>query len=69
MAVLDISQPVNDRTLRTWQEIAREVTKEDDPAKVRKLSVELNEAMLEEERRKVRLRFGHAAAPGAQCLT
>ena len=62
MAVHDVSQPANGRTLRTWQEIAREVTQEHDPAKVRTLSAELNQAMLEEERRKVRLRFGHAAA-------
>ena len=33
-------------------------TQEQDPAKVRKLSAELNQAMLDEERRKVRLRLG-----------
>lgn len=43
---------------RSWQEIAQEVTNEHDPVKVRKLSVELNQAMLDAERRKVRLRFG-----------
>jgi len=58
MAIQDVSQIENDRTLRSWQEIAREVTQEQDAAKVRKLSAELNQAMLDEERRKVRLRFG-----------
>ena len=69
MAVPDISQSANGRTLRTWQEIAREVMQEHNPDKVRRLSAELNQAMLEEERRKVRLRLGDATAiPGARRL-
>jgi hypothetical protein len=58
MAIQDTTQTSNSRPLRSWQEIAREVTQEQDPIKVRKLSAELNQAMLDEERRKVRLRFG-----------
>jgi hypothetical protein len=58
MAIQDISQPADSEIRRSWQEIAREVTQEQDPARVRKLSAELNQAMLDEERRKVRLRFG-----------
>jgi hypothetical protein len=50
MAIQDISQPVNSENQRSWQEIAREVTQEQDPARVRKLSAELNQAMLDEER-------------------
>jgi hypothetical protein len=46
------------KTQRSWQEIAREVAQEQEPAKVRRLSGELNQAMLNEERRKVRLRLG-----------
>ncbi len=58
----DTMQTAESKTLRSWQEIAREVTQEQDPAKVRKLSAELNQAMLDEERRKVRLRLGCWAA-------
>jgi hypothetical protein len=57
MAIQDMSQATNSKTQRSWQEIAREVTQEQDPTKVRKLSAELNQAMLDEERRRVRLRF------------
>jgi hypothetical protein len=58
MATQDMSQTANSGTQRSWQEIAREVTQEQDPTKVRKLSVELNQAMLDEERRRVRFRLG-----------
>lgn len=57
MAIQDTSQTADTRTLRSWQEIPREVTQEQDPVKVRKLSAELNQAMLDEERREVRLRL------------
>jgi hypothetical protein len=57
MAIQDTTQTANSKTPRSWQEIAREVTQEQDPVKVRKLSAELNQAMLDEERLKVRLRF------------
>jgi hypothetical protein len=57
MAIRDLSQTVHGETRRSWQEIAQEVTQEQDPTKVRELSVELNQAMLDEERRKVRLRL------------
>jgi hypothetical protein len=53
MAIQDMSQTASE-TQRSWQEIAREVTQEQDSTKVRKLSAELNQALLEEERRKVR---------------
>jgi ribosomal protein L31E len=42
---------------RTWQEVAAELSKEHDPQKVITLSRELNEAMLEEERRKAQERL------------
>ena len=57
MAIQDTSQTADTRTLRSWQEIPREVTQEQDPVKVRNLSAELNQAMLDEERREVRLRL------------
>jgi hypothetical protein len=58
MAIQDTTKMADSGTLRSWQEIAREVTQEQDPVKVRKLSAELNQAMLDEERRKVRVRLG-----------
>ena len=42
---------------RSWQEIAAEISLERDPHKVTQLSRELNDAMLEEERRKAKDRL------------
>ena len=58
-AIQDTTQTADGKTPRSWQAIAREVTQEQDPVKVRKLSAELNQAMLDEERLKVRLRLGY----------
>jgi len=43
---------------RTWQAIARQVEQEQDVNKMLELSAELDQALLEEERRKVRRRLG-----------
>jgi len=43
---------------RRWQEIAQQVTQENNPTKMIKLIKELNEAMLAEEREKVQPRLG-----------
>jgi len=40
-------------TPKTWQDIARDIEQEESPLKIRALAHELNEAMLDEERRKV----------------
>ena len=48
MAIQDTRRTADSGTLRSWQEIAREVAQEQDPAKVRSLSAELNLAMLDE---------------------
>ena len=45
-----------------WVEIAQQVTQEHNPAKMIKLIKELNEAMLAEEREKVKRRLGIPAA-------
>lgn len=41
-----------------WEEIAQQVTQEHNPAKLIKLITELNEAMLAEEKEKVKRRLG-----------
>jgi len=41
-----------------WEEIAQQVTQEHNPAKLIKLITELNEAMLAEEKEKVKRRIG-----------
>ena len=38
---------------KKWQDIARDIEQEESPLKIRALAHELNEAMLNEERRKV----------------
>jgi hypothetical protein len=43
---------------RRWQAIAREVDQEQDVKKMLELTAELNQALLEEERRKVQRRLG-----------
>jgi hypothetical protein len=58
MAIQDTTKIADSKTQRSWQEIAREVAQEQELANVRRLSAELNQAMLNEERRKVRLRLG-----------
>ena len=44
-------------TRKKWQEIARDIEQEESPLKIRALAHELNEAMLNEERRKVAQRI------------
>ena len=46
----------NDKPQRNWQEIAAELSQEQDPQKVIQLSRELNDVMLEDERRKAQQR-------------
>lgn len=44
-------------TRKKWQDIARDIEREESPLKIRALAHELNEAMLNEERRKVAQRI------------
>jgi len=44
-------------TRKKWQDIAREIELEESPLKIRALAHELNEAMLNEERRKMAQRI------------
>jgi hypothetical protein len=44
-------------TRKKWQDIARDIEQEESPLKIRALAHELNEAMLNEERRKVAQRI------------
>lgn len=44
-------------TRKKWQDIARDIEQEESPVKIRALAHELNEAMLNEERRKVAQRI------------
>jgi hypothetical protein len=44
-------------TRKTWQDIARDIEQERSPLKIRALAHELNEAMPDEERRKVAQRI------------
>ena len=54
------SLPARDNPRRSWQEIAAELSRENDPQRIVELSHELNEVMLEDERRKVQDRVeGH----------
>lgn len=46
-----------EKSKRNWHEIASEVSKENDPLKIAQLSHELNDSMLEEERRKAKERI------------
>ena len=54
-----------ERTAHAWEEIAKQLTQEQDRFRVAELAHKLNEAMLAEEREKVRRRLGvdrlHAA--------
>ena len=47
---------------RTWRDIAREVDQELDVKKMLALSADLNQELLEEERKKVRRRLGRTAS-------
>ena len=44
-----------------WQAIAQQMMRENDPAKLQSLAKKLNEAMLTEERERVRRRLGLSA--------
>jgi hypothetical protein len=52
-------------SIRPWQEIAGEMTGEQDTDKLLQLAKELNQAMENEERRKVRKRLGLDDSPAA----
>jgi hypothetical protein len=47
----------------TWQEIAEQVTHEQDPAKIIELTTKLNEALLAEEREKAKRRVSITPDP------
>lgn len=49
--------PFKEKYKRNWHEIASEGSQENDPVKIAELSQELNDAMLEEERRKAKERI------------
>ena len=51
----------NNQSLRSWQEIAAELSQEHDSDRICELSHELNEAMLAEERRKAQERVKAAS--------
>lgn len=55
----------SERTAHAWEEIVKQLTQEQDRFRVAELAHKLNEAMLAEEREKVRRRLGvdrlHAA--------
>ncbi len=62
-----MSDVLSGARFKRWQEIARDVEQEHNPAKIRALARELNEAMLFEEREKARrkldaLRMDRAAS-------
>lgn len=48
----------SERTAHAWEEIADQLTHEQDRFRVAELAHKLNEAMLAEEREKVRVRLG-----------
>ena len=50
--------PEEGETKRKWQDVAQELSEEQDPVKRTALYKELNNAMLEEERLKARRRIG-----------
>lgn len=45
-------------SLRPWQEIIKQIETESDPVKIAELTKELNDAMIMEEKEKVKSRFG-----------
>ena len=47
--------------LRPWQAIVEKIEQETDPAKIAELAKELNDAMITEEREKVKHRLGISA--------
>ena len=49
--------PSNENPRRSWQEIAVDLSQENDPQKIAELSDELNDAMLEDERLKAKHRL------------
>ena len=46
------------KTTQAWKEIVKQLTQEQDRSRVAELAHKLNEAMLAEEREKVRVRLG-----------
>jgi hypothetical protein len=48
----------SEKTAHAWEEIVKQLTQEQDRFRVAELAHKLNEAMLEEEREKVRARLG-----------
>ncbi len=48
----------SERTAHAWEEIVKQLTQEQDHFRVAELAHKLNEAMLAEEREKVRRRLG-----------
>ena len=48
----------SERTARAWEEIVKQLNQEQDRCRVAELAHKLNEAMLAEEREKVRRRLG-----------
>ncbi|PYX28105.1 MAG: hypothetical protein DMG80_17255 [Acidobacteria bacterium] len=58
MAGHDRQQAKDVKPQRTWQDIEHEIEQEPDVKKMLKLTAELNNALLEEERRKVLQRLG-----------
>lgn len=48
-------------SLHSWQEIVKQIELESDPAKIGELAKELNDAMISEEKEKLRCRLGIAA--------
>jgi hypothetical protein len=59
----DATATSNIKSRRLWQDIARDVTREQDPVKLLELSKELNDSMVAEEREKVLIRLGHKLKP------
>lgn len=53
----DTFVPSNEKPKRSWQEIAVDLSRENDPGKIAELSHELNDAMLDDERLKARTRL------------
>jgi hypothetical protein len=53
------------KAARSWRDIAVELSHEQDPHRVTQLARELNEAMFEEEREKVRNRVQHVPGTDA----
>jgi hypothetical protein len=54
---------LDDKPIKPWQDIVRDVEQETDPVRIRTLAHELNEAMLDDQRKRVQQKLYFNSIP------